>query len=234
MTISLTKSGLLTGLMIATLLVAAESADAQRRQPVRPAPRGYVERIDLTAMYGHRWGGHVDTGLGAFRTGTAPSWFFALDYPLGPATWLELSYGRQDGELNYDPNRRSEYKITDMSVNHWQIGGVRGIRRGNLIPFVSASLGVTYFSPSAAEFEEDGEIYALDSATRFSLTLGVGAKAFFGKAQRFGARLHFKTMPSFYDTWGSLWFGTGGASVGVSGSAIWQWELSGGLVVRLG
>lgn len=226
------SQGLIVGVMTVLMLTVVGDAGAQMRGgPGRPA---HAEKIDITAMYGHRWGGNIDTGIGKFRLGTAPSWFFALDYPLAPATWVELSYGRQDGQLDLDQRAGGKTKLTDMSINHWQIGAVRGIVRGNVIPYVSTSLGLTYFSPSGSSFVYESETYALDTATKFSLTLGVGAKAFFGEAQRIGVRASFKTMPTFYNTSGGLWFGTGGASVGVTGYAIWQWEVSGGVTIRLG
>ena len=52
--------------------------------------------------------------------------------------------------------------------------------------------------------------------------------------ERFGLRASFRTIPTFYNTSAGLWFGTGGASVGINGWAIWQWEVAGGVTVRLG
>jgi hypothetical protein len=41
-------------------------------------------------------------------------------------------------------------------------------------------------------------------------------------------------MPTFYNTGASLWFGSGGSGIAVSGNAIWQWEIAGGLTVKFG
>lgn len=225
-------------LAMATLLITAGDAAAQqlRPAPTRPARAAPAEEIDFTAMYGHMWGGHLSTDLGTFRLGTAPSMFFALDIPMETATWVELSYGHQSGELNLDRSLAGTTTICDMSINYWQLGMIRGVHAGagNIIPYGSLSLGLTYLNPSADRFDVDGETYPLDSTTKFSVTLGVGVKAFFGEAQRYGLRASFKTIPTFYGSSTSLWFGTGGASVGISGYGVWQWEAAGGLVVKLG
>lgn len=224
-------------LAVVMLALTIGDADAQLRggAPQRAAP-ARQESIDISAMYGHMWGGNIGTGLGRFRLGTAPSMFFALDYPLGPALWVQLSYGRQNGQLDLDRSLEGKSKLTDMSINYWQIGSVRGmpVGKGNVIPYVAGTLGLTYYSPTEDRFDLDGTVYALDTATKFSLTVGVGVKAFFGEAERFGLRASFKTMPTFYNTGAGLWFGSGGASVSVGGSAIWQWEVAGGLTVKLG
>jgi hypothetical protein len=236
---TLKRSSLILGMIAVMLLVTVDEADAQRGN-TRGGRPAHDERIDLTAMYGHMWGGNISSGVGRFRLGTAPSMFFALNYPLGKAFWVELSYGRQNGELNLDQSLQGTTKLSDMSINYWQIGSVRGlpVGEGNIIPYVAGTLGITYYSPEQDRFtvpgEPSGQEYALDSATKFSLTIGVGVKAFFGEAERFGIRASFKTMPTFYNTGAGLWFGSGGAGLTVGGSAIWQWEVAGGVTIRLG
>ena len=59
-------------------------------------------------------------------------------------------------------------------------------------------------------------------------------KAFFGEAERFGLRGSFKVLPTFYGSSGGVWLGGGGASLGITGYGIWQWEAAIGLTVKLG
>jgi hypothetical protein len=228
--------GRLSILALVVLLLDAGAAAAQRRGGARdsgPVRGAGAESLDITAAYGHMWGGSVGTSRGTLRLDTDASWFFALDIPVDTATWLELAYTRQDTRLNLD-RRGGRTSLSDMSVNYWHVGGVRGLPRGNVIPYVSGSLGVTYYSPAESRVTVDGDTFGLDSATKFSLGLGLGAKVFLGEARRFGLRAQFRTLATFYGGSSGIWFGTGGAGVSFSGSAVWQWEVSGGVTVRLG
>ena len=64
---------------------------------------------------------------------------------------MELSYDHQSGELNYDQSLQGTSTLSNLSVNYWQIGVVRGVPRGNVIPYGTFALGVTYFSPEQAQ-----------------------------------------------------------------------------------
>jgi len=208
-------------------VLGADHALAQRRSG------GLAGPIEFSATYGSMWGGNIETVKGTLRTATGPSLGFALDIPVHPAMALELSYTRQDGALDLD-NRDGVNTLTDMSVNYWQIGAVRGLTNGKVKPFVLLSLGATYYSPESSTITIDGETYDTSTNTRFSFIIGAGFKAYFGKSEKIGLRASIKTMPTLYDTSGGLWFGSGGASVGFSGSAIWQWEAAAGLTVKFG
>jgi Outer membrane protein beta-barrel domain len=194
---------------------------------------GLAGPIEFSATYGSMWGGNISTYNGKLRTATGPSYGFALDIPVQKAMAVELSYTRQDGAIDYD-TRNGKTKLTDMSVNYWHIGAVRGLTEGKIRPFVTTSLGATYYSPSASSVNIEGEDFRVDSVTKFSFAIGAGFKAYFGKAEKIGIRASIKTLPTLYNTGGGVWFGTGGASVGVTGNAIWQWEAAAGLTVKFG
>jgi len=230
-------------LIVVLLISVTDDAMAQRRagggQSSRP-PAGFSPYLELSATYGSMWGGHIDLTYGlnsrTIRTGTGPSYGFALDYNIHPMQAIEISYTRQDGSLDLD--YQGIRTLTPMSVNVWQIGSIRDLAPGKVQPFVLFSLGATYFSPSEASFlldEDDPDsIVYTQSTTKFSLSFGVGLKAYFGKAEKIGIRASFKAIPTFYNTGASLWFGTGGGGVAVSGYAIWQWEAAAGLTVKFG
>jgi hypothetical protein len=221
---------------IALILVSAagvDDAEAQRRGGARGGGGGLAGPIELSATYGSMWGGNISTAYGKIRTATGGSWGFAIDIPLHEFASLELGYTRQDGGLDWDYQGAKE-RVTDMSVNYWHIGGVKGLVEGPIRPYVLTTLGVTYYSPTESSVVIDSETYNLDTVTKFSMALGVGLKAYFGEAEKFGIRASFKVLPTLYNTGGGVWFGTGGASLGVTGNAIWQWEAAAGLTVKLG
>ena len=227
----------LAGLLTVTL---TSDAQAQRRSTRQAGGggQGMQPSVDLTAMYGHMWGGHIDVAnpntSGTLRLATNNSWFFAVDVPVGPGRFVELSYDRQDTQLNFQERLGSTDTLTDLSVNYWQVGVLQGMPRGSLFPYFSASLGLTYYSFEDGTVDFGGETYGVGATTRFSFTLGLGLKKFFGQAERIGIRASFKTLATFYDTNAGVWFGTSGGGLTFGGSAIWQWEAAVGLTLRVG
>ncbi len=231
------------GLMAILLTAVADDAFAQRRggggQP-RQLPAGFKPFLEVSATYGSMWGGNIDLSYGfesrKIRTGTGPSMGFALAYNLHPMQAIEVSYTRQEGSLDLD--YKGLRTLTDMSVNFWQIGSTRYLAPGKVKPFVLMSLGATYFSPSEGTFLlDEGDPDTLvhtQTQTKFSFNLGVGIKSYFGKAEKIGIRATFKVMPTLYNTWGGMYFGSGGGGLTISGNAIWQWEAAAGLTIKFG
>ena len=188
---------------------------------------------EFSATYGSMWGGNVNTVKGRFRTATGPSLGLALDIPLHRELTVELSYTRQDGALSLD-DFGGLNTLTDMSVNYWQIGAIRSLTQGRVQPFLLLSFGLTYYSPEKGSITIDDEVFETTTSSKFSFVIGAGIKTWFGRNERIGFCASIKTLPTIYDAYGGLWFGSGGASVGFSGSAIWQWEAAAGLTVKLG
>ncbi len=222
-------------LTLSLLLVVTLSADDVLAQGRRSGGGGGGTRppIEISATYGSMWGGNVSLYSGKIRTATGPSINVSLEVPIQPGMAVQASWTGQDGALDWD-SVGGKTKLTDMSVNYWQIGAVRSLAQGKVIPFISTSLGATYYSPTESTVTIEDEEYRLESMTKFSFVLGLGAKTFFGENERFGLRATFKVLPTLYNTGGGVWFGTGGASLGVTGNAIWQWEGAVGVTVKLG
>ncbi|MDX2475578.1 MAG: hypothetical protein QNL91_17950, partial [Candidatus Krumholzibacteria bacterium] len=169
-------------------------------------------------------------------TGTGGSMGFALDVPIRSGMSLEASYTRQESSLDWDQRGAPLRSLTDMTVNVWQLGTLRDLAppSAKVIPYVQGSLGATFFSPSASEVIIDDETFTLDGMTKFSIAFGAGFKTFFGESQRVGLRGLFKVTSTIFDSSGGVYFGTGGAGLGISGYGIWQYEFAGGLVVKFG
>lgn len=192
--------------------------------------------IEFSATYGSMWGGNIQTSGGKIRTGTGGSFGLALDIGIAPDTWIEASYTRQDGSLDWEGTGQPIVTKTDMSVNYWQLGTIQtfGNPRGTFLPYFQGSLGATYMSPSESQILVDDETYNIDAITKFSINFGLGFKAYLGQSHRFALKGSFKFLTTFFSSGGGVWFGPGGVTLGVSGSGIWQYEAAGGLVVRFG
>jgi hypothetical protein len=221
-------------LSLAALAIAGLAATIVPQQASAQTSRPPIE---FSATYGSMWGGNIETTLGKLRTATGGALGLALDVPMQPGMWIEASYTRQDGALDWDPRGGTKVKLTDMSVNHWHLGTVRALvppSRGGVMPYVTGSLGATYMSPSSQTVEIGNETYNIDSTTKFSIAFGLGFKAYVGQAQKIGLRGSFKVFSTLYDSGGGVFFGPGGVQLGVSGSGIWQYEAAGGITVKFG
>lgn len=188
---------------------------------------------ELTGSWGWMWGGSADSRVGRFRLDSTMNLGGVLSVPVGHLNWTEAQYTWQGTAMTLDGLGQFR-PLTDLNVHHMQLVGLRGLRDGPVVPFVIGGIGTTYFSPSASYVEIGGTRYTLDSSWKLSFVLGAGVKVWLGDAERVGLRLQFRALPSLYNSSTGIWVGGGGASVSVSGSAIWQFDMSAGLTVKLG
>lgn len=213
------------------LAQTAQSPHMTERQ--RPAPT--KPPIEFSVTYGSMWGGNLELIDGKLRTGTGGAIGVAIDIPVRPGMWLEASYDRQEGSLDWDERGGGLTKLTNMSVNIWHLGTIRALGKGDgVIPYVQGSLGATYMVPELSQVTIGRDTYNIDSTTKFSIAFGVGFKAYVGEAKRFGIRGSFKVISTLYNSSGGVYFGTGGAGLGISGSGIWQYVASGGITMKFG
>lgn len=230
---------------LTTVLVVSltDDAMAQRRGGGQPSSRavmaGFEPHLEISGHWGHMWGGNVDLTYNTWgntrklRAGTGNSYAIQLGYNMHPMQAVELSYTRQDGSIDYD--YQGIQTLFDTSVNFWHIGSIRYLTPpGKMRPFLLVSIGATYMSPKQASFELEDETFYTQKTTKLSFSLGLGFKAYFGEAEKFGLRATFRTLPTLYNTWGGVYFGSGGGGLSVSGNAIWQWEAALGLTLKMG
>ncbi len=233
------RTVLVLALLAVVFTTGASEALAQQQPPQQqPAPRRAPAKpaIEFSATYGSMWGGNIELINGKLRTGTGGSWGFALDVPVRPGMWLEATYNRQESSLDWDERGGGTEKLTNMTANFWHLGTIRALTPpgGAIMPYVQGSLGATYLVPEASQVTIDGSTYDIDSITKFSIAFGVGFKSYFGEAKKFGLRGSFKVISTLFNSSGGVYFGTGGAGLGISGSGIWQYEAAGGLTVKFG
>ena len=204
-----------------SILPAAAQAQAQATTP------------ELGGAWGWSWGGSADSPVGRFRLDASQDLSGVISIPVERLAWGEFHYTWRSTGLTRDGAGFHE-QLTDVSIHTMQIAGLRAIKPGPVQPFLLGGFGTTFFTPSESFFDLDGDRYALDSSWRLSFVLGAGAKIWLGEAQRTGLRLQIRTVPALYNTGGGIWVGGGGASVSISGNAIWRWDVSAGITVKLG
>jgi outer membrane receptor protein involved in Fe transport len=179
--------------------------------------------IELSILYGYQFGGQMDlTTGGEAKADDQDAFSFQLSVPIQtPETQAELSYGHQSTTLLVqDYWQTNEKALFDVSVDYFQIGGLRGVRRGKAMPFGFGTLGATMFNPEGS---------SPGAEWRFSMTLGLGAKYY--ASERMGIRAQFGLLIPFEFETGSLYCGSGGCVGAVSGGTTFaQGNVSGGLI----
>jgi hypothetical protein len=182
-------------------------------------------RFEITPFAGYQWGGSLDADLSGFPAGELQlpgsfTWGGIVSFRTSPASAVELTYLRQDTDINFDRAAGGTETVDEFAVNYIQAGGIWEFGQNQLRPFISGSLGIGIFDPKNEN---------LGSDTRFSWTVGTGAKYMF-KSGRVGVRTDLRLwvtpFPSGeYATWcdfygcfvaeGTEWVTQGTASGGI-------------------
>jgi hypothetical protein len=183
----------------------------------------FGREIALTPFYGYQFGGRVSTYDGEARIKDTENYGFTLDVPYTGTTTLQLLYIYQDTTLQYTNKYTGLTRdLFDMTVQYFHLGGTAEVAKGTTTSFVSGSLGATYFDPDKS---------GISSETLFSLSFGMGLIKEIRKniALRFQGRL---LLPIQY-AGGSMFCGSGGCSIGISGgTSILQGDVTAGVVIR--
>lgn len=182
--------------------------------------------IEITPFYGWMFGGSFSVRQGDVNIKNNDNFGIAVDIelPYGGGKQLELLWAMHNSRLDLKryPSGIKE-TLFDIVTHYFHVGGVYGVRQGNIMPFGSFTLGATLFHPKDKDFSDEW---------RFSATLGLGAKIYL--SERVGLRLQGRLMMPFQWGGGGLWCGTGGCSVGVgTTTTILQGDLTGGLIIIL-
>jgi hypothetical protein len=204
------------------LLVASASLaqpDSTAQQSSKAQRSSTAPRVDIIPMGGYTWTlsqsatygasvGDIDIKSGGF-------WGIAADIYAVPYMQIRLLYRRQDSKLTFKRGGGIEEDISDLAVEYWHIGAVKGIRKGNLLPYSGITLGATRF---VTDFEDNW---------KFSILISLGAKIYVN--DRIGLMVAGQMPFSF--TGAFVGVGTGGVSIG--GTGIAQFDVVGGLVITL-
>lgn len=189
------------------------------------------KRFEITPFAAYAWGGSFDTDAGgsfpagSIRIADSFSWGAIISFLAQMGSAVELLYSRQDTDIEFDPVSGSSNTTLPggFAMNYIQIGGRQEFGHSEkLRPFVTGSLGIGILDPKAEE---------LGSSTRFSWSIGGGAKYMFA-SQRAGLRSDIKLwitpVPSGeYGVWCGFY-----ACVASEGTAwVTQGQWTGGLVI---
>ena len=188
---------------------------------------------ELSGSWGWGWGGSADTREGRFKLESGSSYAGVISIPVGHLNWGEFQYTYHASEMTLS-GLGQHRSITSLGMQSFQLVGLRALKPGPVQPFVIGGIGTTWFNPTESFFEVDDTRYGLQSSWQLSFVIGAGAKIWLGQEEKVGLRLQIRTLPALYNTGGGIWVGSGGGGLSISGNAIWRWDVSAGLSIKLG
>ena len=193
-----------------------------------------AQKFEITPFYGYAFNGIVTGYQGDLNVRNDGMYGIILDIAIQPTMQLELFYSRSDTRVDFVEYRGPTYKLTDVSVNYFQLGVLRQVQKmNNIVMYGVGSLGATLFSPSGQPCDETPEQFYYEDWWLFSITLGGGAKVYLSKAV--ALRLEGRLMMPITWAGGGFMVGTGGSGFYLGGgSAILQASLMAGLTIALG
>jgi opacity protein-like surface antigen len=219
------------GLVFVASFVAAGAppAGAQYSQPPRKQSQSWgmqqEHRIEILGYGGYSWTGALDAWYGSYSgeldIKDSGFWGIEADITVRPDAQLVLLYHRQDSEATFGYGD-TEFLAGDISLEHWQIGGMSGVQRGKVMPFGMFTLGGTRIIPKFTGATSD-------DVWKFSIIFGLGAKFYVN--EKIGIRVQGRMPWIIVDGGAYMGCGTGGCYTSFGGAGIVQGDVSGGLFV---
>lgn len=190
----------------------------------------HTTRFEITPFGGYAWTMsrevYYNAGFNFNRIDIEDSefWGVALDANVkGGDAQVELLYRRQDSELTVSGGGLGTQKVADVGVEYYQIGGLSGVRRDNLMGFGGMTLGATRLVYDENGFEDD--------IWKFSMIFMLGAKSYIN--DRVGLRVQGSLPFTLISGGGSLGCGSGGCYTTVGGEGVGQLDISAGLIIQM-
>jgi hypothetical protein len=199
-----------TGVVAALLLLAAPPAGA--------ADLLGKERVELTPFFGYRMGGHFASLVGERGYGIDGAKAFGglLDVSLQADNYkLEFLWSRQ--ETRVEGALFPGVELGRLDIDHFQAGIMQEVGEPRARVSVSLLLGASRFASPA-----------LGSETHFSGSLAGSAKLF--PNPHIGFRFDARAYAVFVQGKSAAFCG-GGCILVYSGTALWQGEFTGGLIL---
>jgi hypothetical protein len=207
------------------------------------APRAFAQsrEMTITPQIGWQWGGTVNYtdpygyyAVGSIHANAALSYGGALTVAIRPGYWGQIDYMYQGTDLMVRPSVGQSFKLCNLGTHYIQLSGLRALRPPGekATPYVIGGMGMTIFSPGSSDLAAPYN-GTLNSQYLFSISVGGGAMVDINP--KVALRLQARFLMPIQWTSGSVYFGTGGSGLAVSGgSAIAQGDASLGLTFKLG
>lgn len=180
-----------------------------------------AQGVEVAPFAGYRFGGdffEVVTEQPVDLDG-APALGVVVDVPLSDGVQVEALFTHQEARVAVPARASGAATTWQITVDHWQGGGLQEFGRGRARPFLTGMLGLTRYAAEG------------DSELRFVLGAGGGVKLF--PWPRLGVRLDGRAFATFVDVDGRFIACSPGACfIALNTNVVWQAEFTAGMVVR--
>lgn len=183
---------------------------------------GMAQELEFTGYFGYMLNTDLKTYFGDYKLDNNPNYGGVIGLGLAPDLFAELTYNRQDTKVQY--YYQNANKALKMSTDYYHLGAQKAMGTGNVKPFGAFSLGATRFHLK----ESYGYAYEYTEwALSFALSLGTKILV----SDKLGFRLQARMgVPMIFN---ELWVGTAASRESFL-IPVWQFDLSAGLILRLG
>ena len=182
-------------------------------------------QVEITGFGGYTFKNSFDIVGGKATIGDGFTYGGSLAFGFRSDMDVEFYYSRQESTLSARSTLFTSDLVTEGNVSYWMLGGVKNFETMNpsLNFYGVARIGGVTFSS-----KED----SIDSETKFAASFGGGMKYLI--SDQVGIKISGNVLFPIMDVGANLWFGTGGAGVGVSSwSPIVQFNFNGGVFIRI-
>ena len=180
-----------------------------------------AQTIEVSPFAGYRFGGdffEVVAGQPVDLDG-ARSLGIVLNIPLSHGLQVEGLFTHQRAQVRIPAGAFRPPAQWQVSVDHWQGGGLQEFGVGRVRPFLTGTLGLTRFGAPG------------DSEIRFTAGAGGGVKLF--PTPHVGVRLDGRVFATFLDAGAHAGVcGAGGCFLSFYADILWQADFTAGLVIR--
>jgi hypothetical protein len=182
----------------------------------------YAQKFELTPQYGYQIGAKYSYYGGYIKLTGSDQYGFTVGAHASDDVIIEFMWAQQNAAVRVKDVilYPQETEITDVTVNHYQIGAIHTFGYNDAKPFFGMSAGWSTFNPDESIFS---------SNTKFSLGISGGLKYLF--SDHIGIRLQTQLLIPI--DWGGVYVGSGGSGV-TAGGSILQLNFSGGLIFAFG
>ena len=184
-----------------------------------------AQSVELTPLFGYTFRSTVQITNGEARVNDGFTYGGALTIAPSPYNAIEISYyGYQTTATAQSGYSGFEFVSKDVSVNYILIGGQRLFPVNDKVtPFTGFNLGAGWLGSKDDSFS---------TITKFSMGFDAGVKI--RVSEKVGVRLQTIFTFPITSTGGSMYWGSGGSGVGLTGYVpIWSFGFNGGLIFKI-
>ena len=182
----------------------------------------YAQKVEITPQYGYQIGAKYNYYGGYLKLKDSDQYGVTVGVNPNDDISVEFMWAQQNTSMSIKDyiGFPQETELSDIVVNHYQIGAIHMFGYSDARPYAGLSMGWSTFNPEEELF---------NSTTTFTMGISGGLKYFFN--DHIGIRLQSQLLMPV--SWGGVYVGGGGGGVTTGGSVL-QLNFSGGIIIGLG